>query len=89
MVFVECVALTTFETALVAQLGAGCLPDLYCDLGHRLATAKTIPTADVPGASAGAGAMLGLIGALKAKCHGLGDAVHWHKATRQGSSLGR
>ena len=74
MVFIECPALTTFETGLAAKLGLPAVADFYCDLGHRLAAAKTIPAADVPGASAGAGATLGLIGAIKAKCHGMGGA---------------
>ena len=79
MPFVENTELTAFETLIVAKLGE-CLPELYGDLGHRLTTSKTLTTADVPGASAGTGATLGSIGALRAKCHGLGTAVHWHKA---------
>jgi hypothetical protein len=52
MVFIECPALTSFETALAAKLGEPTVQEFYCDLGHRLAGAKTIPAADVPGASA-------------------------------------
>jgi hypothetical protein len=80
MVFVECVALTAFEAAIIAKLGATAATDFFTDVGHRLAAARSISAAEVPSASAGSGAAMGLIGSIKAKCHGMAAAVHWHKA---------
>jgi hypothetical protein len=75
MAFIECPALTAFETRLTSVVGASAITDLYADVGHRLGAAQLISTSGFPGASAGSGAAQGRTGFIKAKCHGVGAAV--------------
>ena len=80
MVFIPHAPMVAFDAAATAKCGAPMMDKFYCDVGSRLVSSKTLSSTELPSSSSGPGAVQGMAGTIRARCHALGAKIHWHKA---------